>query len=57
MKSAHINNQINEALNAQMFEYKYRYIQDKAATVYTNWLTENQFKTCYPDTIVISKTN
>ena len=57
MKTTNQDQQINAAFNQQMFEFKYRYTNDKAGTIYTNWCTENQFKNCYPETIVISKTN
>ena len=51
------NEQIIEMLNQKMFEFKYRYIDDISGNIYTNWMTESQFKNCYPRTIVISKTN
>ena len=55
-KKATPEQQIFNAFNQTMFEYKYRYSDDPNKTVYTNWLTEGQFKSCYPNAIVISKT-
>ena len=49
--------QINEAYNQVMYEYTFRYSDDPTNNVYKNWMTESQFKNCYPGTIVINKTN
>jgi len=49
--------QIENALNQQMYEWVYRYTDDPTRTPYMNWMTESQFKSCYPNTVVIRKSN
>ena len=57
MKTINPDQQINAAFNQQMYEFKYRYLGDKAGTIYTNWCTQSQFENCYKNTVVLSKTN
>ena len=47
--------QINAALNQKMYEWKYKYLDDKSNSVYTTWATESNFKSSYKKTKVISK--
>lgn len=57
MKNKNIDQKISKAFNQKMYEYKYRYLGDKAGTIYTNWCTESQFENCYKNTVVLSKIN
>ncbi len=50
-----IDQQIENALNQKMYEWKYKYLQDKNNTIYTTWATESNFKDAYKKTKVISK--
>ena len=50
-----IEQQIENALNQPMYEYKYFKIFDNTKTVCTTWATESNFANENPGVIVISK--
>jgi len=49
--------QIENALNEPMFEYKFFKIFDNTKTIVTDYCTESNFTDTHPGVIVISKTN
>jgi hypothetical protein len=49
--------QIENAFNQPMYEYKFFKIFDKTKTIVTDWCTESNFADAHPGVIVTSKTN
>jgi len=47
--------QVENALNEPMFEYKFFKMFDKTKTIVTEWATESNFTDANPGVIVISK--
>ena len=52
-----INEQIENALNQTMYEFKYFKMSDSKRTVCMDWCTESNFADAHPGVIVISQTN